>query len=173
MLSKQQKMLLHIYKDAAGISDPVYRDILRASSGCASAADRNFPQGGFEHAMARLETILFSRVSGGEIANPLGRNRYILAEHHWRGRIPRRNFINSRQARLIEQLWFMLQDHLPVEQRHLPYLGGIIHQATGKRDIGYTALTSQEAGFVIDALKDRLSHALAQKEEFHHVPAAV
>jgi hypothetical protein len=160
MISKAQKMLLHIYADAAGLSDPTYRDHLRHAAGVSSSADRTLSQQGFEAAMAALETVLFMRVHAGEVANPLGRSRYITSESYWRGKLPRVGYINTRQAYRIQELWQRLQEYLPPEHRNLVYLGGIIRKATGKVDPGYTCLSSGEADHLIDALKDRLAHAI-------------
>lgn len=153
-------MLLHVYADAAGLSDPTYRDHLRHAAGVSSASDRTLSQQGFEAAMAALETVLFMRVHAGEVSSPIGRSRYITSEFHWRTRLPRVGYINSRQAYRIQELWTRLQEYLPAEQRNLVYLAGIIRKATGKPDPGYTCLSSGEADALINALKDRLSHSI-------------
>lgn len=160
MISKSQKMLLHIYADAAGLSDPAYRDHLRHAAGVSSASDRTLSQQGFEAAMAALETVLFMRVHAGEVSSPIGRSRYITSEFHWRTRLPRVGYINSRQAYKIQELWTRLQQFLAPDQRTLVYLAGIIRKATGKPDPGYTCLTAAEADSLINALKDRLAHAV-------------
>jgi hypothetical protein len=164
VIDRKQKMLLHLYADAAGLSDPAYRDQLRHAAGVASAADRTMSQTGFERAMAGLETVLFFRVDAGEVPNPIGRSRWIRSRNYWRGRLPKQGMLNSRHAHRIEQLWNLLQDYLPEEHRHLNYLAGIIRKATGKRDPGYTSLTASEAECLINALKDRLAHALPGSE---------
>jgi hypothetical protein len=170
MIQNKQKMLLHIYADAAGLSDPAYRDHLRHAAGVSSASDRALTQSGYERAMAALETVLFMRVHAGEVANPIGHSRYITSEFYWRTKLPRVGFINSRQAYRIQELWNRLQEYLPPEHRTLIYLGGIIRKATGKPDPGYTCLTAAEADSLIDALKDRLAHALKPVVEEEVVP---
>lgn len=170
MIQNKQKMLLHIYAGAAGLEDPVYRDILLHRAGVSSASDRAMTQSGFEQAMAALETVLFLRVHAREVRNPIGNSRYILSEFYWRRRLPREGLISRRQAYKIEELWVLLQRYLPDEDRNLVYLGGIVRKATGKTDPGYTCLTSREAECLIDALKDRLAHALKRDDPFAEIP---
>lgn len=157
-------MLLHIYADAARLDDPTYRSCLREHAGVVSAADPDFSQHGFDHSMAALETVLFERVHRGMVTNPLGKNRYIRDETHWRDRLPRRGHLNTRQVYKINELWTRLQEYLDPAQRNLLYLTGIIRKATGKLDSGFSALTSSEAENLIDALKDRLSYAIANPQ---------
>jgi len=165
MINARQKMLLHVYASAAELPDPIYRDHLRHAAGVSSAADRTLTQQGFEQAMAALETVLFLRVRAGEVPNPIGRSRWIGSETYWRSRLPRAGMINSRHAHAIGQLWTRLQEYLPQEDCNLQYLSGIIRKATGKQDAGYTCLTAGEAECLINALKDRLSHALKTSQE--------
>lgn len=164
MIGNIQKGLLHIYKDAAGLDDPTYRSILRECAGVPSAADRRFSQSGFELAMAALETVLFERVQAHLVPNPIGRVRRINSKYYWRKRCPARGYINARQLRTVEQLWAQLKEFLSDEQCTSAYLQGIIHRATD-RECGYAALTSREAGFLIDALKDRIVHAISTEPE--------
>lgn len=170
MIHASQKMLLHVYAGAARLSDPTYRNYLAAAAGVNSAADPSMSQSGFEAAMAALETVLFQRVAAGEVPDPRGRNRYIRSEFYWRDKLPKAGLINSRQAHRIEGLWIALCNWLPPEQRNLEYLGRIVRKATGKRDPGITALTDREAGCLIDALKDRIAHAI-RAIETESVPA--
>ena len=163
MIKNRQKFLLHEYKRAAHLSDPDYRDILKRYASVTSAADKRMKQSGFEAAMAALETRLFLRVASGEIPNPIRHSKYIKSESFWRDKLPDKNVINSRQARKITDLWERLQEYIPPECRNMKYLGGILYHATGRRDVGYYALSHHEASHLIDALKDRLAHALKQQ----------
>lgn len=166
MIKNQQKALLHIYAKAAALSESAYRCAISHASGgaCSSAADRAFSQDNFELAMAQLETLLFTRVHEGIVDNPIGKNRYIQKEFYWRNKLPEYGKINSRQFRLLNELWSKLSTYLPESERTSVYFAGIVHKATGKRDIGLTALSFNEAGMVIDALKDRLSYAIRQPQ---------
>jgi hypothetical protein len=160
MIRATQKALPHIYADAAGLSDPAYRDQLRHAAGVSSVADRSLSQAGWERIMAALETVLFLRVHAGDVPDPRGHSRYILEEFYWRNKLPREGRINSRQAYKINTLWRDLQVHIEPDQRNQAYLAGIVRKATGKTDCGYTAFTANEADALINALKDRLAHSL-------------
>ena len=171
MIQKQQKALLHIYKHAADLSEPAYRSVVSHASGglCNSAADRDFSQQHFERAMAELETLLFSRVHTGVVDNPIGRNKYIHKEFHWRNKLPEYGKINSRQFRKINELWEKICPYLSADQRNPRYFAGIVYHATSKRDLIISALTFNEASMVIDALRDRLSYAI-RKPKHDEVP---
>ena len=161
MIDNRQKALLHIYKDAADLRDHTYRDLLQRHSGCRSAADKMFSQAGFEEAMAALETILFDRVARGIVPDPIANgHRHIRKATHWRDRLPARGYINSRQVHRITDLWQTLLSYLPPDKQTDAYFGRIITRATGKSDLGVGALTSHQAGMVINALKDRLTYAI-------------
>lgn len=166
MIARQQKMYVHIYADAAMLSNAEYRALLVRHSGCSTAADPDFGQRGFDQVMAALETILFQRVDSGLVRNPIGRSRWIRSRDYWRRRTlaARNGLINSRQLHKIQALWRMLAPAagFPEPESHdaIRYLGGLIARATGRSAVGDTALTAGEAACVLDALQDRLSHAL-------------
>ena len=170
MLNNKQKMFLHIYADAASLSDPAYRDILKTHAGVCSSADRMFSQAGFDGAMSALETVLFDRVHAGVVPDPRGQVRYISSEFYWRTRNPGVGRINSRQAHKINQLWNQLCEWIPADQHAVVYFAGIVHRATGKQDIGLSALSSSEADSVINALKDRLSYAIRKQPVMQEDP---
>ena len=161
MLTRKEKMLLHIYKNAACLDNAAYRGILKGATGCVSASDLSFSQSDFESAMAAIETRLFQRVNSGAVPDPIeAGNRWIRSEYYWRNKLPPAGKINSRQADLIRRIWADLGPYMPEENRTPIYLAGIVRKATGKADIGITALTSAEAWHVIEALKDRLGYAV-------------
>lgn len=160
MIHNRQKALIHIYADAARLTEPAYRELLHSSAGVNSAASPRLNQGGFDRLMAALETVLFERVDTGQVHDPVGTSRWIHDRWHWRHRLAPSACISSRQAELVRSLWTRLQALLPPQQRQLSYLAGIIHHATGKRDVGYSALTNTEASHLIDALRDRLAYCL-------------
>lgn len=162
MLRDTQKIIIHVYQRAARLSDPVYRDILHAHAGMASAADPEFTQSGYEQVMAALETVLFERVDTGEVPDPIGRSRYIHDRNYWRNKANRQSGgrVNSRQYDLIMRLWTQLGEWQEDSERTPEYFAGIVARATGKTDIGVSALTSSQAWCVIEALKSRLAHAL-------------
>ncbi len=163
-IGNTEKMLLHIYKDAAAMKELEYRQLLLSCSGVESSADRLFDDVHFRAAMARLETILFTRFADGLIPNPRGRNPYIRIETYWRDQLrkvdpPGR--ITSAQVGRITIRWNELAGPLG-EKWNVNYFAAIVARATGKRDVAATALTSAEAKNVIDALQDKLKHALAK-----------
>jgi len=160
MMRMRQKMLLHIYADAAELDDPSYRNLLREFAGVESSADRAMDQAGFETTMAALERVLFARVADGLVADPRP-SRYIREEFYWRHRLPAAGYISTRQSHRIDELWTLVQSGLEPPQRSLEYLRGIMAKATGKRpqDIGLAPLTQFQASAVIEALQDRLSYA--------------
>lgn len=168
MISNQQKSLLHKYARAARLQEPIYRSILKAHAGVASAADPDMTQSGFEGAMAALETVLWERVAAGDAAPPAR-----IARDYWRRRADRNTpgRVNSRQYHKIMQIWAQLGEWMPDGSRTPEYFAGIIHRATGKNDIGVTALSASQAWSVIEALKDRLSHAIrAANRESANLP---
>lgn len=163
MIHNRQKALLHIYKNAAALSEPSYRNILRDAAGVSSAADRRLSQVGFEAAMASLETTLFSRVDSGHVPNPLGRNRLIASRSYWRAKVRPTGMINSRQCHEIMQRWQQLCEFQEPEKSNTTYFHGIIARATGRREpCGPAALSNAEAGFVLNALSDCLALAIRQ-----------
>ena len=160
MITTREKKLLHIYAGAAHLSDQVYRSILREHSGCASSADRSFSHSDCDQVLAALETLLFDRVARGEVPSPIGSSAWIRDEFYFRRRLAGPEKINARQIWIIEKLWSQLLEFLPVESRTVQYFAGIVHKATGKPDIGLSALTHSESSHVLDALRDRLSYAM-------------
>lgn len=165
MICKKQKALLHIYRDAAGISDPSYRAILRSKAGVNSSAAPGMTQSGFEHAMAALETVLWQRHAAGEIPDPRARSRWIAAEYYWRGKLPTRNRVNTRQLYQLDRLWNQLREFLPDDQCTPDYLSRIITKATGRPCLVHE-LSAHHAGMVIDALRDRLAYAIRSNSSF-------
>lgn len=164
MLNNKQKFLLHHYARAAGINQPTYRQILRSRAGCASAADRQFSQSGFDRAMASLETILFQRVDEGHVPDPIGADRYIRSRAYWRNKSGHGNLINSRQLHQIEQRFNQLREWLPRTKSDRDYLLRIVARSIGRHKQLHQ-LTQPEAGFVLDALSDRLSYAIQKTTE--------
>jgi len=166
MIQNNEKMLIHIYAQAAGVRGPHYRQLLKATTNKDSSADPAFSHADCDRILASLETILFDRVHRGEISDPrTNGHKWIKDEFHFRTRCRGPGLINSRQAHIIDQLWTELQPWLQTEQRVPSYIAGIIRKATGRFDIGLTALSSSDAGHVIDALKDRLASAIKSSNE--------
>lgn len=159
-LSRGQNTLLQIYRRAARLDESDYRALMREASGCVSARSPYWSNAAFDDCMARLEAVLFDRVERGAAPDPAAAgNRHIRERYHWRakrGGAP--GILTTRQIWKIQQCWLELVPHLEPKARNLGYLAGIIKKATGRPDVGLTALTKSEADLVIDALSDRVTH---------------
>jgi len=172
-ISNRQKAILHIYKAAAALSEPTYRNYLRTYGGVQSSADPRLSQSGFDSIMAALETILWQRVDLGSVPDPRARGRKIASTHYWRSRCPDNGLINNRQLHCIEQLWSQLTEFLPDEQCSDVYLRGIARKATGQEVGSLFILAHKSAGLLIEALKDRLAWSIrSANPEAAHVPAS-
>lgn len=160
-LTRDQNMLMQIYRRASGITEERYREILREASGCASARSPYWSQIAYDFAMAALEAALFAAVASGQVADPIAAgSRHIRQSDHWRRRVhggP--GAITPSQLWKIKQLWNQLEPHLEPGQRNLGYFAGIARQSTGRHEIGLSAVTRAEAAKIIDALLDRLHTA--------------
>ena len=184
MIKNSQKGLLHIYPDYAELSDPDRRNVLAEKAGVASSADRQMTQAGFEKAMAAYEAILWHRVDEGIVADPrdcrrcasrmlrgrkkdycpaCGEHRkvYAWSRTHWRDKLPDAGQANSRQLHKVRELWGLLTDFLPEQKCNERYLGAIAAKACGRAaPILLHNLSRHQAHLTIEALKDRLRHAV-------------
>jgi hypothetical protein len=161
-IGRKEKMLLHIYRDAARVKELEYRQILIACSGVESSADPLFDGIHFRAAMARLEALLFVRAADGLVPRPSG--RFFRRDTFWRDearKVDPPGRITSAQMARITTLWNALAGQLG-DKWTVPYFAAIVARATGKHNVGATALTNGEARNVIDALQDKLKHSLAQ-----------
>ena len=167
MITKREKAWVHIYADAAGLTDAEYRALLEDKTGKRSCADPDFTHANCDTILAALEAVLFDRVDRGEVPDPRGRHKYIKDEHHFRRRIRGPGFITTRQHHETQELWTDLQQFLPEENRGVDYVTRIIAKATGRTKLGNGSgpLKQSEAANVIDALKDRLKYAIRQAQE--------
>jgi hypothetical protein len=161
--TNRQKSLVHIYKAAADLPDQDYRAILHEVGGCDSAAHPALTQYHFEHIMARIETILDYRVAEGIVPSP--NPKYISNLRTWRTRIPQGRGANSRLTHKLRTLWCELAQHLPEDDRTDTYLAAIASRACHcrVRDPRWD-IQAWQASLVIEALKDRLRHALANTQ---------
>jgi hypothetical protein len=195
-----QYIRLHEYARYAGMNDLEYRNILRSSSGCVTSTDPSFDEHAFERTMASLETVLWDRVARSIVPDPryctvCGRplRRAKLAscpegceqrrlsawsESYWRDRLPREGWINSRQLWKLRQLWGLLTDYLPPEDRTEEYLAGLIARASGRSlslcvsgRLQWERIPHASATRATDALRDRLRYAVrTPKTETSDVP---
>ena len=162
-MTQAQYAKIHAYKKAAALQDPEYRQILKASTGKASS--KLFTESDFDRAMAAIEAVLFDRVAAGRVRDP----DWIQNPCHWRLRLPREGYANTRLIHALRERWSLLLDYLPDSERCDLYLAGIIRQATGRdvpglvQDgrISWTCIPAAAAGLSITAINDRLAHAVA------------
>ena len=189
MIESSQKALLHVYPDLAGLAELERRQLLERAAGVVSSSDPRLDQEGFERAMASYEAVLWDRVERKVVADPracrkCGRpmrmvqagfgecpegcgRRKVYAWHprHWRNKLPQGHGANSRQIWKLRQVWGLLKDFLPEEQRTEDYLAAMIATATGQSlqvhgAFPWHTLTSRQCHLAIEACKDRLSYAV-------------
>ena len=102
----------------------------------------------------------------GECQEGCGRRKvYAWHPRHWRNTIPQGNGANSRQIWKLRQVWTLLQDYLPEDQRTEDYLAAMISTATGQflhvpGAFPWHTLTTRQCLLAIEACKDRLAYAV-------------
>jgi len=170
----RQNIVLQTYRRAAGLEDAGYRRILRENAGVNSSKSPDLTQSGYDLVMSAIETVLWQRVDLGEVPDPLKTPGSIIrSRNYWRRRNPDPARINSRQIYKIEQVWNDLCRFLPVEKRNAGYFAAIVRKAVARSDVGVSALSSSDARLVVEALKDRLRHAVRNANtQGEHSPGA-
>ena len=185
MISAKEKAIVHAYPNLIGLSTLERRQHMVKTVGCYSSLELD--QARFEHLMASLEELLWTRVEAGTVPDPRAcrkcgsalrpeqngfgvcprgcerRKVFAWGRTYWRDRLPDRRRANSRQRYMIRNLWGLLQDYLPAEEQTDAYLGGIWRHAAGLAPSvpwNVETLSSAHASALIDALKDRLTHAV-------------
>ncbi len=168
MLAPGQLGIVHMYAQYARTGEALFREILKTHAGVIST--KKLTQSSFEQVMAVLETLLEQRIQACAIPDPRTNPKAKCQNlRYWRDRLPPTGMANSRQRHQIQQLWALLQDYLPAEQRSDSYLAGIAQQATGspaatllhEGRINWLALSSNHSGLLIEALKDILRRAVS------------
>ena len=197
-MTPKEKALLHIYPQLARISEADRRNMLQRSAGVVSAGDPALTQTGFERAMALYETVLWDRVDRGLAPDPRAcpvcsrvmkpgragmgecpegcgaRKVYAWSRDYWRKKLPSSGQANSRCIHKLRQLWAIIMDYLPEDQRTDAYLAGILYHAQPARHrpespksmlesggvMAWQRLTMTQSLVGIEALKDRLSYAV-------------
>lgn len=150
MISNRQKALLHMYANAAGLSRPAYRNILREHASVSSAADPNISNAGFRRAMAALEVHLDKAM-----ANGAPRIRIPYRRGYWQSIIPvTRTAVSHTKVNLINSLADQLSLTLPgLGFQRDQYIQGTINRATGRHVTSPVNLTDRQADAVIAALR--------------------
>lgn len=162
-IHRSQVINVQKYKRWARLDDATYRDILQRAASCNSS--KFLTQRQFETVMGWLETLLWDRADAGMVPTPAGVQRY-----YWRHKVPEEGMLNSRMRWKLNNLWQLLSDYLPQEERTETYLAGICVRAAG-RDIAdllhggciqWEKLPQSAALLVMEALKDRLKYAVGR-----------
>jgi hypothetical protein len=152
--------MLQVYRKAARIDDHSYHAMLDANAGTDTSTSSAWTDESYDAVMASIEAYLFDRVDRDIVPNPIPGSTYIRSRTYWRAKNPGGGLINSRQVDRINRLWADLMPHINEDNRNTEYFCGIIAKATAKPSPRRDPLTHAEAGYVIDALTDRLKHAI-------------
>jgi len=164
--TNKQKGTLAAYRRYAGMPDQVYRAKLREYTGTASSTDRGLCQYQFDVYMPMMEIAAhLAEINGTAVGK---KPRCIRDWYHWRKRCPARGKINTRLLWKVDRLWVRLCDHLEPTQHMAQtdghdrywYLREIACHAVGHYVEHLHELTTGEARSLIEALRDRLKHAL-------------
>jgi len=141
------------YQGMAGLVDDQVLAIVREVSGQTALDSPKLSQYHFDRVMVRLEMQMADAVAAGKAAWPAD-----IQPCYWRYR-QQAGTCNTRQARLIRELWAKLQEFLPPHDQAEAYLVGIAAHACGRKVRDAFSLTPWQAANLIDALRDRLTHA--------------
>jgi hypothetical protein len=159
-----QKGILKSYQRYAGLADPDYRALLHQQTGATSSRDAHLTQYHFDALMPLLEIRAHLAETNGRA---VGRKPPKLTDwYYWRNRSPERGKASSRELWKISNaqgsgLWDLLTPYLPESERTEHYLRAIAAHACGLRKVEHLhELTVGQCGMLIEALKDRLSHAI-------------
>jgi hypothetical protein len=164
--SNLQKGILKSYQRYAGLPDPEYRSLLHQHTGATSSRDAHLTQFHFDAFMPVIESAAHLAETNGLA---VGRRPPKLSDwYYWRNRAPGRGMATSRELHRISSpdrtgLWDLLIPSLPESQRTQAYLLGIASHAVGRQVDALHGLTAVEAGHLIEALRDRLRHALRRQ----------
>jgi hypothetical protein len=159
MWTNRQKGIVKTYQRYAGMADPEYRAILHQQTGATSSRDAHLTQFHFDAFMPLMEIRAHLAETNGLAG---GRRPAKLANwYYWRDRSPARGKASTRELWKVTSLWDTLIPHLPESERTHDYLCGIAAHAIGHRKVEHLhQLTIGQCGMLIEALKDRLQHAL-------------
>lgn len=157
--TNHQKALLQLYRRSARLPDLPYRGLLHEVAGVRTSTHRGLTQYHYDQVMARIEGLLDCRIAEGLCPPPASPR--IANLHYWRNRLPRVGAANTRQIHRLYDLWRTLRPILPDNQRTDGYLLAVASRACGSPIAALTSLTASQAGLLLEALKDRLAHALA------------
>lgn len=156
--TNQQKAVIKSYQRYAGISDAEYRSILHTYAGATSSRDPHLTQWHFDTIMPAIEVRAHLAETNGLTR---GRRPAKLTDwYYWRNRAPGKGRATTRELWKIGKLWQQLCPYLPEADRTHTYQCGIASHAVGRKIQHLHDLSLPQALAVIEALKDRLAHAM-------------
>lgn len=137
------------------------RQLLRAATGANHEQDPSLDQGDFDQAMAEIEAELEYRVETGRAEAARG-----MDLRYWRNRRPAPGAVNSRELKMIGDLWAELEPYLGEGARNERYLLALVAKAARAEELaGLASLTGRQARLAIEALKSRLAQVKRKAEE--------
>ena len=155
--TRHQIIAVQTYRRLARLNDAEYRGLLETCAGARSSKDAGLTCHDCEVVMAHLETVLWARVDELVVPQPPSK----IARNYWRNKLPKNGEPNSRLLRKMWALWDLLKPHLPETDRNNKYLAGIATHASGWHVKDIWQAKAWQVSLTIEALKDRLQHALS------------
>lgn len=158
MWTNRQKGIIKAYQRYAGMPDQEYRALLHHYTGATSSTSRSLTQFHYDVIMPLLEVrAQLADANGRTVGRPPAK----LGDwYYWRNRAPGKGKANTRELWRLRKLWADLQGYLDESCRTHEYLCGIASHACGRRVEHLHDLSVRDALAVIEALKDRLHHAI-------------
>lgn len=133
LIGNRQKALLHVAKAKLGLTEEVYRDILRIHGGVESSKGLTWP--GYQKVKKHLETLGFAAARLAIAPYPSDEKK-------------RPGFASPRRIRMIQGLWADLSYAPPAKRQAA--LREFMHKRFGVSDLRF--LTEMGAANVINAL---------------------
>jgi hypothetical protein len=159
MWTNKQKGIVKTYQRYAGMADLEYRALLHEQTGAQSSRDAHLTQYHYDAFMPLLEIRAHLAETNGLA---VGRRPSKLSNwYYWRDRSPAKGKATTREIWKVMQLWDLLTPLLPESERTHEYLCAIAAHACGRRKVEHLhELTIGQCSMLIEALKDRVAHAL-------------
>ena len=145
------------YRRYCRLPDLEYRAMLKSATGAFSSREPHLTNWHFDNFMAELERRLAWLIEQGVVPAPVG-----VKLSYWRTRLPKDGAANGRVLDKIRRLWDQLCPLLPEAERTPAYLAAIATHACGYRVADIYEIKAWQARLLTEALKDRLTHALAK-----------
>lgn len=173
-LTDKVKGIIAKYRRAAGLSDYEYRTSLKTLVGVTTTTDPYLTPRHADIILAWIERVLADRIEDGRVWPP----PWPYNPHYWRNRIAGPGKINSRHRALINELYTKLVALTgparvgACTRNDLEYVKSIAAKACGKPVANLADLTADQAGLLIQALRDRLTWAARESGSVSAAPRA-